>query len=119
MKIDNSIQNLYKFRAERAYVRYLRHMEKGATQTTARHRALRDIGIDIRKERNAVIHLEKIIQHVVAPPMEMIEQDRAKRETPYRMTMVNGQSVFPAEWCRKLNPINKLYSHDRARGAYR
>ena len=95
MKIENSIQNLYKYRAERAYIRYLKHLREGQTQRVARNRAISDVGIDIRKERDAVIHLEKIINHVVSPPLEMIKQEREKIEKPYRGILRNGRTIYP------------------------
>lgn len=99
MRIKNNNQNLYKFKAEQAYIRYLKHIRDGRVQRVARHRALSDVGIDIRKERDAVMHLEKIINRVVTPPLEMIKREQEKIEKPYRGILRNGRTIYPV-WRR-------------------
>ena len=95
MKIKNDNQNLYKFKAEQAYIRYLKHREDGVTKRAAQHRALSDTGIDIRKELDAVNHLDKIIKHEAAPSQSMIKRYITKREKPYNGFLLNGRTIYP------------------------
>ena len=99
MKIKNNNQNLYKFKAEQAYVRYLQHREEGATKRTAQHRAISDVGINIRKELDAVNHLEKIIKHEAVPSLGMIKRYITKRKKPYNGILRNGRTIYPVMRC--------------------
>lgn len=99
MKIKNNNQNLYKFKAEQAYIHYLKYREDGATKRTAQHRAIGDVGINIRKELDAVNHLEKIIKHEAAPSLSMVKRYIRKRKKPYNGFLLNGRTIYPVWRC--------------------